>query len=85
MYIKTFRETLAVNPLNLVSNLKARILNRHDHAVVRARAAETKQMPAGLQHAQSLTPHVNARHAIVPTLPHERQSIGRIGDDAINR
>jgi hypothetical protein len=73
-------------PINLVTHLKARVLNGADHAVLCPRGAEGQQMPTGLEHPKRFAPHLDAvcNAGVVPSLAHEAKLIGRICHDAIN-
>lgn len=52
--------------------------------MIRSRAAEREQVGTGLRYAEGFDPELDAGHAVVPALAHERQPVGRIAHDAIN-
>lgn len=72
-----------VEPLHLVTNLKARVFDSARHAVIRPCASEREEVAAGFQHAQNCAPHVHvvSDPSVVPRLAHEPQLVGRVGDD----
>ena len=83
-HIVRLRKPAAVDPHHAVPNLPACVLDGTREPVVRARAAEREQVRAGFGDSERLGPELFAGHAVIPTLAHERQPVGRIAHDAIN-
>ena len=77
----------AVQPADLIPDLKPGILDRAGHAVIGACAREGDQVAAGLQDAQHIGPQLRAESdvAAVPLLAHEAARHFLIWADALSR
>ena len=67
------RKPAAIVPSNHIAHFKARVLDRHGHAVIGARPAKRDEMPARLEHAQHFRPRFSLKGdvAAIPRLAHE--------------
>src|SRR3990167_5862120 len=72
-HVMTFRKPRSVQPHDRIANFKARILDRANHPVIGASAAEGDEMRAGFQDAIDLAPDFRAAGyvATIPNFPHE--------------
>src|SRR6185312_15253510 len=73
-------ESGPVAPRKLVANLKPRVLDRAREPVIAARAAERRDVAAGLQLAQDFGPKLDgeSRFSSVPRLRHKTSRSARI-------
>jgi len=69
--IPIFRKSLAVTPHHRIPALEPSQPQRHAHEVVRAAAGKGDDVPAGLEHAKRLAPHLGAGHPAIPGAAHE--------------
>jgi hypothetical protein len=87
-HLSILRQTTVV-PRNRIPHLKARILDARKQPMVRPVATKRQQVPAGTQDTQTLTrPRLTELliflwREIVPRASHERQTVGRVGDDGV--
>ena len=64
--IRTVRHAAAVDPVDLVPDLEARILHGARHAMIRARRREREHMPARLQHPVHEPPEIRVERDARP-------------------
>ena len=70
--------------MDAIPNLPTRVLDSHRQPMNHPSTAEREQHRARLGNTQRLSPELNARYAVIPILAHERESIGRVGNDRVN-
>jgi hypothetical protein len=83
-YVARFGESRARQPRDAVADLEPGILDGDGEPVPGAGAAEGQQMPAGLQHAETLFRPIQTGRQRIPMLPHKPKPVRWIRHDGVD-